>query len=358
MTKILTIVGARPQFIKVAPVSVALREVGLDEYLVHTGQHYDDEMSEIFFRELSIEKPHVNLDVRSGSHGAQTAAMLEKIEGEIVRQCPDVVLLYGDTNSTLAGALAASKLCVPIAHVEAGLRSWNNKMPEEINRRLTDAVSTLLFTPTSCAKRNLIAEGVSEEKIHNTGDVMLDSMKMFKEIAAKSSSILRRLGLKRQGYVLATVHRAENTDSADRLWQIFGGLKSTAESVRVVVPLHPRTRSRLALYGLHNFGKIEIVDPVGFLDMLELEASAAVIVTDSGGVQKEAFFNHVPCVTVRDQTEWVESIGLGWNRLVVGDELGLLADIVLSSIGSVGGSEQPYGDGTAAKKIAALLKGF
>ena len=356
MKKILTIIGARPQFIKAAPVSRALRETGhLKEVLVHTGQHYDKNMSGVFFREMGIPAPDYNLAAGSGSHGAQTALMLEKIEKVILKEKPDCVLVYGDTNSTLAGALAAVKLHVPVAHVEAGLRSFNKKMPEEINRIVADSCSALLFTPTETAKKNLLAEGVPTSKIKPSGDVMQDAARFFGGRAEKSSVILKKLGLKPGKYILATIHRAENTDDTKRLTSIFMAFETAAEKIPVLLPLHPRTKGRLKKLGLAP-RKIRIIDPVGYLDMIMLEKNAALIATDSGGVHKEAFFYKVPCVTLRDETEWVELVKLGWNRLAKPGNTKAVAKTILSALGSKGKpAVYPYGRGNASKRIAALL---
>ncbi len=355
MPRILTVVGARPQFIKVAPVSRALANEGIGEYLVHTGQHYDQDMSEVFFEELGIRKPDLNLNIGSGSHGAQTGAMLAGLDGVISKQKPDWVLVYGDTNSTLAGALAAAKLNVPVAHVEAGLRSFNRHMPEEINRVVADALATLLFVPTEAGRQNLLREGIPADRIRWTGDVMFDAMLMFRQHAARSSTVLDRLGLLKAPYVLATIHRAENTDDPARLKAIMEGLGTVAESLRVILPLHPRTRARLAAMQGIRLGRIEIIDPVGFLDMIRLESSAQVIATDSGGVQKEAFFHGVPCVTLRNETEWVELVALGWNRLVPPVNPTAIVNAILAAQGTKGQPASPYGDGAASKRIAQAM---
>lgn len=355
MTKVLTIVGARPQFIKAAAVSAALDRAGLPEFLLHTGQHYDRAMSEIFFEQLGLRPPDLNLEVGSASHAEQTANMLVGIEQALQAQRPDWVLLYGDTNSTLAGALAAAKLHLPVAHVEAGLRSFNRRMPEEINRIVADAVADLLFVPTETARQNLRREGVPEERIVWAGDVMYDVTLMFRDDARDGSRILDRLGLTSGSYVLATVHRAENTDDPARLGVIVAGLAAVARELPVVLPLHPRTRTIIVASGLAT-GGIQMIEPVGFLDMVRLEMSAAEIATDSGGVQKEAFFHRVPCVTVRYETEWVESAELGWNRLCPPVDTGQLATAVLAARGATGDPGQPYGDGHAADVIAARLQ--
>lgn len=356
MNRILTIVGARPQFIKAVPVSKALAEAGIQEYLLHTGQHYDREMSEIFFEELGLRPPDLNLNVGSESHAKQTAAMLVGIERTITEQKPDWVMVYGDTNSTLAGALAAGKLNVPVAHVEAGLRSFNRRMPEEINRVVTDSLSSLLFVPTETARKNLLREGVSDERIVWTGDVMFDVTLMFQEVARTRSRILERVGVKDKGYLLATVHRAENTDNPARLKAILAGLSEVGIKLPVVFPVHPRTRKAIQAFGLGTDG-IQLIEPLGFLDMMRLEMDAAVIATDSGGLQKEAFFHRIPCVTLRDQTEWVESVQLGWNRLCPVNVAESVVSSVMAAFGSSGKSQQPYGDGSAAVRVAsAILK--
>lgn len=354
--RVLTIIGARPQFIKAAPVSRALRETGrFREILVHTGQHYDKNMSDVFFREMGIPKPDYNLGVGSGGHGAQTARMLEQLEKVILREKPDCVLIYGDTNSTLAGALAAVKLHVPVAHVEAGLRSFNRKMPEEINRTVADSCSALLFAPTHAAKINLLAEGVSGRKIKLTGDVMQDAALFFARKAQASSHILTTLRLSPKQYILATIHRAENTDDPKRLKSIFKALETASRTLPVVLPLHPRTKGYMKKLGILARNLI-ITEPVGYLDMIMLENNAAVIATDSGGVQKEAFFYQVPCVTMRDETEWVELVKLGWNRIAKPGDGQRLAKTILSAIGSRGkAGAKPYGNGNASAKIAAAL---
>ncbi len=352
--RIVTIVGARPQFIKAAPVSRALAAAGAREICVHTGQHFDPAMSQVFFDELELAAPACNLGIHSLTHGAMTGRMLEGIETVLSKEAPDWVLVYGDTDSTLAGALAAAKLHIPVAHVEAGLRSFNRRMPEEINRVLTDHVSDLLLVPTVSAVENLRREGIAGDKVRLVGDVMYDAALHFGDIAGRDSRILERLSLDGNRYVLATMHRPENTDHPSRLSLIFGGLTEIARETRVVVPLHPRTRKTLAPMGV-DLSRLEVIDPVGYLDMTMLEKNAAVIVTDSGGIQKEAYFHGVPCVTVRDQTEWVELIEAGWNRLCVPERV---RDTVIEAMTGrrPGGPRQElYGDGHAAGKIAAEL---
>lgn len=356
MCKILSVVGARPQFIKAAPVSRALRLAKITEFLVHTGQHYDRQMSDVFFTELKIPVPDLNLNVGSGSHGAQTGAMLAGLERTILEQKPDWVLVYGDTNSTLAGALAAAKLQVPVAHVEAGLRAFNRRMPEEINRVVADALASLLFVPTELGRQNLLREGVAGDRICWTGDVMFDAMLNFRNQAAQSSCALDRLGLKNTPFVLATVHRAENTDDPARLTAILEGLRAVAATLRVVLPLHPRTRTRLRQLPLLHTEPLEIIEPVGFVDMICLEMAAQVIATDSGGVQKEALFHGVPCVTLRGETEWTESVDLGWNRLVPVLRADTVAEAILAARGVKGRAAMPYGDGHASERIADALR--
>lgn len=315
--KILTIVGARPQFIKAWPIGRALAGAGIDEHLVHTGQHYDDRMSQVFFDEMGIRRPDRNLEIGSGSHGAQTGRMLIALEAVMQEERPDWVLVYGDTNTTLAGAVAACKLEIPIAHVEAGLRSFNRSMPEEHNRVLTDHCSTLLFCPTQTAVDNLRREGV-DRGVELVGDVMYDAVLHFGAVARTKSTILREAGVEGERYILATIHRAYNTDDPDRLLALLRALDQLDDAV--VLPVHPRTRARLAEHAPDaRFSRLRMIDPVGYLDMLQLEQNARAIVTDSGGVQKEAFFFGVPCFTLRPETEWVETVESGWNVLVSED---------------------------------------
>lgn len=352
--KVVSIVGARPQFIKAAPVSKALREAGYREVLVHTGQHYDPEMSQVFFEELNIPEPDVNLGVGSGHHGYQTGLMLMRIEEVLWAEKPDWVLVCGDTNSTLAGALAAAKLRIPLAHVEAGLRSFNREMPEEHNRVLTDHCSDRLFCPTRTAVSNLGREGITRH-VHLVGDTMYDSVLQFAETAQYRSTILKDLGLIPKGYLLATVHRPSNTDVPENLHNILRAFCKIGEPI--VFPVHPRTQRKIAeldelFSGEHVPGHLRMIEPVGYLDMLVLEQSARVIVTDSGGMQKEAYFFGVPCVTLRSETEWIETVETGWNRLA-----GTVPDRILDAIAERprGARPQFYGGGTAARQIAAIL---
>jgi UDP-GlcNAc3NAcA epimerase len=356
---ILTIVGARPQFIKAAVVSSVLeQDADVRHTLLHTGQHFDANMSAVFFEELGIRAPQCNLAIHGGGHGEMTGRMLEGIECILRDEQPDYVLVYGDTNSTLAGALAAAKLHIPVAHVEAGLRSFNRRMPEEINRVLTDHLSDPLFAPTETAVRNLGAEGMAGNKVRLVGDVMYDVALHFKELAVARSRILTRLRLIDQPYVLCTMHRAENTDDLSRLRNIFIALNRLAKDIRVVVPLHPRTLAVLAGAGvdLSAVPDLIVIDPVGYLDMVRLESAATLIATDSGGVQKEAFFHHVPCVTLRDETEWVELVDAGWNRLAPPESPDMVLSAMRSAIGSAGKDITLYGAGDAAIRIVGTLK--
>ncbi|MBA1443562.1 MAG: UDP-N-acetylglucosamine 2-epimerase (non-hydrolyzing) [Gammaproteobacteria bacterium] len=355
--KICAIIGARPQFIKAAPVSRALETIpGIQEFLVHTGQHYDSNMSDVFFKELGIPKPQRNLEIGSGNHGAQTGRMLEALEQVMLEEKPDWVLVFGDTNSTLAGTLAAVKLHIPIAHVEAGLRSFNKRMPEEINRILTDHAASLLFTPTNTATHHLEQEGIASSLIEQVGDVMYDAALYYGEVAHQKSQVLDRLGLQPEGYILSTVHRAENTNDPKRLLAILEGLQKVSGEIPVILPMHPRTRDTLEKSGQFDLTQgITLIDPVGYLDMVMLERHAALIATDSGGVQKEAFFYQRPCVTLRDETEWVELVKLGWNTLLTPENGKQVADGILKQIGTTGLPENPYGEGDSADRIAQRL---
>lgn len=358
MRKVLTVLGARPQFIKASVVSDAIAKSGrLREVVVHTGQHFDANMSDVFFTELGMSKPAHQLNIHGGSHGVMTGRMLTEIELVLLDEKPDVVLVYGDTNSTLAGALAAVKLHIPVAHVEAGLRSFNMRMPEEINRILTDRISSWLFAPTTAAMQHLVKEGMGSEKIHLVGDVMYDVALYHGARVSAEAGILKQLNLKPGSYVLATVHRAENTENLERLTAIVDALEATAESMRVVWPLHPRTRAVLLQTGrLERLSaKVTLIEPVGYLDMVQLEKYAALIATDSGGVQKEAFFYGVPCVTLRDETEWVELVESGWNRLGPPVDAQSLVRVIKAALGSRGDPVAPYGTGNAAQAIVDKL---
>lgn len=355
--RILTIVGARPQFIKAATTSRIINQTaGLSEVMLHTGQHFDANMSDVFFHELDIPQPAYNLGVGGGTHGQNTGRMLEAIETVMLRELPDVTLVYGDTDSTLAGALAAVKIHIPVVHVEAGLRSFNKRMPEEINRRLTDHVSALLLAPNDGAVANLANEGIQGDHVQNVGDVMYDAALFYGQKAEQSSQVLRRLDLESKSYVLATVHRQENTDDPVRLQRILDGFARMARAV--VLPLHPRTRHRIKSFGFTVPANVKIVDPLGYIDMVMLEKHACLIATDSGGVQKESYFHGVPCLTLRDETEWVELVGLGWNTL-----LSPAADEFLDKIATMPApgvtGQFPYGNGKAAEKVIdAIVKAF
>lgn len=387
--KVVDIVGARPQFIKLAPILRAVERHNQDhpdnpihEVLVHTGQHYDYEMSQVFFDELGLKSPDYHLGVGSGTHAHQTGETLKRIEEVLLKENPDLVMVYGDTNSTLSGALAAAKLQIPVAHVEAGLRSFNRRMPEEINRVLTDHVSNLLFCPTETAVANLRREGFyhilnygetapnpltilqplnpcgrNTPLVINTGDVMYDAVLQYSELAEERSRILGELNLEPKGYALATVHRAENTDEPERLRSIFLGLEVVADrGLPVVVPLHPRTRKALSsLSPDRNFSStpLSLIDPVSYYDVLVLEKNARVILTDSGGVQKEAFFFKVPCVTLREDTEWVETVETRWNVLAGYDH----EQITQAAFHARQGDESawPYGGGGAAEQVVDTI---
>lgn len=352
--KIITVIGARPQFIKAAVVSRVLsRHAEIIEKIVHTGQHFDFNMSDIFFSEMEVPKPAFSLSIKANSHGAMTGRMLECVEEVLLQEKPDLVLVYGDTNSTLAGALAAAKLHIPVAHVEAGLRSFNTRMPEEINRVLTDHISEKLFAPTERGRMNLIREGLASEKIFVVGDVMYDAAIYFGQKAEENSRVLSELKLAPRGYILATCHRAENTDVPERLQAIFKGLSDVAEVMPVICPLHPRARKYLQSTDWFSElnGNLKFVDPVGYLDMVALERNAAVIATDSGGVQKEAFFYKVPCVTLRDETEWVELVDSKWNILCPPTSTLKVASSILNAIGTKGLDISPYGKGNAGELI-------
>jgi UDP-GlcNAc3NAcA epimerase len=359
VTKIVTIVGARPQFIKAAPVSRLLREKSsLKEVLLHTGQHYDDKMSQIFFDELELARPDYNLNIGSSSHGKQTGEMLASIEEILLQEKPSRVLIYGDTNSTLAAALAATKLHIPIAHVEAGLRLFDQRVPEEVNRLIADQLSDILFSPTDLAVKNLRREGIAESRIHQIGDVMYDVALQYGDKAEQKSSILQRLKVDKKNYVLATLHRPENVDNKQRLETIFRAMRLVSEQIPVVFPVHPRTYKMLLAFNLMDQlpSNLKLIDPLGFLDMLMLEKHASVIATDSGGVQKEAFFHRVPCVVLYETTVWEELVDLGWNRVLLPVDSGNIADALIQARSIVGcQNATPYGDGSASRRIVELL---
>jgi UDP-N-acetylglucosamine 2-epimerase len=351
--KVLTVIGARPQFIKAATVSNKIRLNGNTEILVHTGQHYDNNMSDIFFEELGIPKPDYNLNIGSSNHGHQTGNMLIALEDIYLKEKPDIVLVYGDTNSTLAGSLCASKLLIPVAHVEAGLRSFNKAMPEEQNRILTDHISDLLFTPTLTAVNNLKNENVTKG-VHNVGDVMYDAINLFKERAKKVSTIIEKFDLAPNSYVLSTIHRAENTNSIERLTSILSALSSCGK--KIVLPLHPRTKKFIEEYHLHIGDNIKIIDPVGYLDMISLQENSQKIVTDSGGVQKEAYFLKKPCITMRDETEWVETVENGWNVIVGSDSNKIMN--ALENFNPTGTPASAFGNGDSSSIITQIIKDY
>lgn len=352
MKKILTIAGTRPQLVKIAAVSRILRQ-SFQEKLVNTGQHYDYNMAGVFFDELNIPKPDYDLGIGSDTHGRQTGKMLIAIEKVVEIEQPDAILVYGDTNSTLAGAIVASKLHIPLIHIEAGLRSFNKLMPEEINRIMTDHVSNFLFTPTEVAVRNLHNEGVTDG-IYTVGDVMYDAVLYNMELAEQKYN-LSEFDLKSKEYYLGTIHRAENTDSKEALTAILSAFSTLKEIV--YLPLHPRTKQKIVQFGLQNIleqaNNIKIVEPVSYLEMLLLEKHAKAIITDSGGVQKEAYFMKVPCITLRNQTEWIETVEVGWNQLINP----LITDLATTLKGIQNGQpvENLYGDGKAAQKIMEIL---
>jgi UDP-GlcNAc3NAcA epimerase len=348
--KVVSVVGARPQFIKAAPVSRILRQQHT-EILVHTGQHYDDGMSGVFFRELDLPEPEFNLGVGSGPHGWQTGQMLAGVEEVLLAEKPDWVMVYGDTNSTLAGALAAAKLHIKVAHVEAGLRSYNRSMPEELNRILADHVSELLLCPSQAGVQNLAAEGIWRG-VHVVGDVMADALMRAAERARAESNVLERLGVIEGKYLLATIHRAESTDDLGRLRNILAAFDKLEEPI--IFPAHPRTRKAIEMLGYRPAGHVRLVEPTGYFDMVRLEQSSRMVLTDSGGIQKEAYWLGVPCATLRDETEWVETVQAGWNVLV-----GANADRIVKTVRSVKPpkSRPPlYGDGHAASRCVCLLE--
>lgn len=365
--KILTVLGARPQFIKAAAVSRVIKaRDDIKEIIVHTGQHFDANMSQVFFEQMDIPHPHYNLQVAGLNHGAMTGRMLERIEKLIQFEKPDWVLVYGDTNSTLAGALAASKLHTPVAHVEAGLRSHNPTMPEEINRVLTDRVSSLLLCPTQTAVNNLVKEGfpflangskgeVRTQRIENTGDVMFDAVLHYRERAQQQVS-LESFGLQHQAYALCTLHRQENTDASERLKGISSALRTIAKDITVVLPLHPRTKLKLEQqYDSKALNGIKLLEPLPYLEMQRLQMSAKVILTDSGGVQKEAYFHQVPCITLRDETEWVETVKSGWNTIAGAESKTILN--AYSKVNHPRSSQQSiFGRGSSAYEVISQIE--
>ncbi len=352
--KVTTIVGARPQFIKAATLSRVFRKSGVEEIIIHTGQHFDANMSDVFFTEMEIPQPHYHLEINSLGHGAMTGRMLEKIEEVLLKEKPDVVLVYGDTNSTLAGALAASKLHIPVAHVEAGLRSFDMNMPEEVNRILTDRISTHLFCPTQTAVNNLKKEGFDHFpcSIEQPGDVMYDAVLYYKQKATEVSNVLKKTGLKPHRFALATLHRAENTNDPARLRGICGALNEIHKTLPVLLPMHPRTKGFLASQQIAL--DVHVIDPVGYFDMISLLDNCRPVLTDSGGLQKEAYFFSKFCITLRDQTEWVELVEAGANELAGADATRILQSFRKHQ-DTIIQTKPLYGKGDAAQKIVASL---
>lgn len=349
--KIVTIVGARPQFIKAAAVSCAIAKCeGIEEIIVHTGQHFDDNMSAVFFDELNIPTPKYNLGIGSLPHGAMTGRQLEGIEKILIAEKPDWLLVYGDTNSTAAGALAASKMLIPVAHVEAGLRSFNKAMPEEQNRIITDHLSSLLFAPTSAAVKHLQHEGIVGSHVEMVGDVMNDAAILFGKKATAPQSFLDS-GFEVGSFVLATVHRPSTTDDPQKLIEVLHGF--IGANVKIILPVHPRTRAKLTEINFEFGENIRLVEPASYLEMLWLEANCSIIVTDSGGVQKEAFFNKKPCITLREETEWMETVELGWNTLCKIDRKAIAK--LMTTVGAPLTYSNVYGDGHATTKIVASI---
>ncbi len=353
----MTVIGARPQFVKAATISRALADFpSLRESIVHTGQHYDANMSDVFFDEMQIPKPKFHLGISGLGHGAMTGEMLKGLEEIFLREKPDVVLVYGDTNSTLAGALAASKLHIPVAHVEAGLRSFNMKMPEEVNRILTDRISNFLFCPTDTAVANLEKEGFrhfASSRVFKTGDVMMDAVLHYSQNCEQKAKVFT--SLKPRNFALVTIHRQENTDSPERLKSIFAALREIAQTKTVILPLHPRTKKFLSQYEIDTQG-ITILDPVGYFDMLAFLKNCDFVLTDSGGLQKEAYFFNKPCLTLRDETEWVELIEVGQNKLVGADTQKILQGFAWVQNQATNWRNDLYGEGRAAHQILKLLE--
>ena len=355
--KIVTIIGARPQFVKAATLSrVIAKDKTFKELIVHTGQHFDANMSNVFFEEMEIPKPDYHLEINSMSHGAMTGRMLEEIEKVLIKEQPDWVLVYGDTNSTLAGALAAKKLHIKLAHVEAGLRSFNMKMPEEINRILTDRISDILFCPTDTAVTNLEKEGYQyiDCKIEKVGDVMLDAALYYAKSATDKSTIIKDLSI--DNFILCTLHRAENTDNIDNLRAIFDALNQINEEQMIILPLHPRTKKIIEENSIKC--NVKIISPVGYFDMIELLKHCSLVMTDSGGLQKEAFFFKKPCITLREQTEWIELLEAGVNSIVGSDTNKILEAYHKSRDNNIDFNKHLYGNGDAANKILDLLKQY
>lgn len=355
--KIAIILGTRPEIIKMSSLIIYCQEHGLDYFTLHTGQHYSFNMDRLFFQELDLPEPRYNLNIGSGSHAEETAKMLIGIEKILLTEKPQVVLVQGDTNTVLAGAITASKLNIKIGHVEAGLRSYNRDMPEEINRVLTDHISDVLFTPTHNATKILLSEGISREKIFETGNTIVDAVLRNRKIADRKANLLETLGLCRENYILTTIHRAENVDKKDRLEEILNGLDKLSKelNIPVIFPIHPRTKKMIDLFSLNIPSKIKIIEPVGFLEFLQLEANARIILTDSGGVQEESCILKVPCLTLRNDTERPETIEVGSNILVGSDTEKILesANEILKNKNKW---DNPFGDGNSGEKIIRILQ--
>ena len=351
MPKIATIIGARPQFIKCAPVSRKIRKE-FEEILIHTGQHYDQNMSQAFFKELNIPEPDFNLGIGSGNHGMQTGKMLISIEKVLIDVNPDIALVYGDTNSTMAGALAAAKLHIPIGHIEAGLRSFNRKMPEEINRIATDAISKYLFAPTETAVKNLKNEGL-KDNTYLVGDVMYESYLLNVE-KTKDYNLLEKLNVTPKNYILTTIHRPQNTDEYDQLYNLLNSLNNIEKEI--IFPIHPRTKDKIKSLGIKIEPKhLKLIDPVSYLEMIYLECNAEIIITDSGGVQKESYFAEVPCIVLRGETEWVELVKNGWAHLI-GDNFDKIPEVIANLPVTEKSPKPLFGDGKASEKIVEILK--
>ena len=353
MNKIITIIGARPQFVKAAIISreIINNKVGFKEIIVHTGQHFDNNMSNVFFEELKIPLPDYNLNVGGGTHGQNTGRMIEKIEEVLLKEKPSYVLVYGDTDSTLAGTLAAVKLHIPIAHIEAGLRSFNNKMPEEINRILTDRVSDILFTPSKLATFNLIKEGISQSKINEVGDIMYDAALYYSSMIDNKHALQKKFNLNSKKYHLVTIHRAENVDDKFNLIEILNGFAKS--NCQLIWPIHPRTLNRISNFEIIMPNNVTVIPPVGYLDMILLEKNALSIITDSGGVQKEAFFHGIPCITIRNETEWLELVEIGVNKLIKVNAKDISDAIVDFNPSFV--TSNIYGDGNTGSKIVNFI---
>jgi len=354
--KIITIVGARPQFVKAAALSREISKTnGIEEVLVHTGQHFDSNMSDIFFKELDIPLPDYNLEISGGTHAQMTSRMMGPIETVLLKEKPNFIIIYGDTNSTLAASLVAAKIHIPIIHIEAGLRSFNRKMPEEINRIIADRISSINFCPTDTALENLKNEGI-RKNVFVVGDVMYDVSQYYKNIALSRSSVIDNLNMKNKDFALATCHRAENTDNPDSLKEILEAFSEINEIMPLIFSIHPRTKKLISRFNLTSFlKKFTVIDPLSFLDMVVLEQKASVILTDSGGVQKEAFFYRTPCITLRDETEWVETVELGWNQIVGANKSKICKAFRNREVHKKIKQTEPYGDGFSSERIIKII---